>query len=434
MRVLIATSSWPAHYFPMVPTGWALRAAGHEVRVLCAPRMTTVVENSGLSPVPLLDNGDPLFWSRVFHQRRVLAGTAQDNGLPLLHPLTGQPMSSPDEFDFDTYQRANQREQGALWWEATQRIGRFVDAWQPDLVLHDMMCNEGPACAIIAGAPAVLALWGLVGTHEPDPALDLIPSYSNLFLDVIGVRGRGRQFISTVMDPCPKSLAPPTEAKRLPVQFVPYNGPGSAPPWAVERPQRRRIALTWGSTSGRHGPEAFMLPEILAGFAGLDADIAVVIRPSDVAMLGDRLPDNATILPQCPLAELLPGCDAIVHHGGAGVVMTALACGTPQLTVAYEEEQHANGERVAGAGAGRVLRAGNAVDGTVIQAELNRLLADEDARAAALRLREEVAANPSPAQLVAELERVAAEGAPPATVDWDRAREIERRLAGARRQ
>jgi UDP:flavonoid glycosyltransferase YjiC (YdhE family) len=429
MRVLIATSSWPAHYFPMVPVGWALRAAGHEVRVLCAPRMTTVVENSGLSPVPLLDNGDPLFWSRVFHQKRVLAGTAEDNGLPLLHPLTGQPMSSPDEFDFAAYQRANQKQQGSLWWDTIQQIGGFVDAWRPNLVIHDMMCEDGPACAIVANAPAVLALWGLVGTHEPDPALDLVPTYSNLFLEVVGVRARGRQFISTVLDPCPKSLAPPTEAQRLAVRFVPYNGPGSAPTWAVQQSPRRRIALTWGSTSGRHGPEAFMLPEILASLADLDAEIAVVVRPADVAMLGDRLPANATVLPQCPLAELLASCDAIVHHGGAGVVMTALACGTPQLTVAYEEEQHANGIRVAAAGAGRSMRAAGA-DGAAIRAELDLLLADDDMRAAALRLRDEMAASPSPAQLVPELERLAECGAPPATVDWERAREIERRLAG----
>ncbi|GAA0639214.1 DUF1205 domain-containing protein [Kutzneria viridogrisea] len=431
MRVLIATSSWPAHYFPMVPVGWALRAAGHEVRVLCAPRMTTVVENSGLSPVPLLDNGDPLFWSRVFHQKRVLAGTAEDNGLPLLHPLTGQPMARPDEFDFAAYQRGNQKEQGALWWETTQQIGAFVDAWKPQLVIHDMMCEDGPVCAIVAGAPAVLALWGLVGTHEPNPTLDLVPAYSNLFFDVIGVRERGRQFISTVLDPCPKSLAPPTEADRLTVRFVPYNGPGAAPAWAVQPPPRRRVALTWGSTSGRHGPKAFILPEILASLADLDAEIAVVIRPADVAMLGNRLPRNATVLPQCPLAELLPSCDAIVHHGGAGVVMTSLACGTPQLTVAYEEEQRANGDRVAAGGAGRSIRAAG-VDGDTIRAELDRLLADTDARAAALRLRDEIAANPSPAQLVGELERLAEQGAPPAVIDWDRAREIERRLARAK--
>src|SRR5688572_28667204 len=48
MRVLFTTWAWPAHYLPMVPLAWALRAAGHEVRMASQPELLPVMRESGL--------------------------------------------------------------------------------------------------------------------------------------------------------------------------------------------------------------------------------------------------------------------------------------------------------------------------------------------------------------------------------------------------
>ena len=67
MRVLFAVSAWPGHYFPLVPLGWALRAAGHEVRVLCAESDVDPVTRAGLTPVPVLRGLDLLLGARMIN-------------------------------------------------------------------------------------------------------------------------------------------------------------------------------------------------------------------------------------------------------------------------------------------------------------------------------------------------------------------------------
>src|SRR5882757_8332379 len=51
MRVLFATSPWPTHYFMMVPTAWAFRAAGHDVLVASQPSMSGLIASTGLPAV-----------------------------------------------------------------------------------------------------------------------------------------------------------------------------------------------------------------------------------------------------------------------------------------------------------------------------------------------------------------------------------------------
>src|SRR5262245_27414949 len=61
MRVLMTSWAWPSHYLPMVPLGWALRAAGHEVRVASQPALGQVITDSGQVAVatgPDLDHED----------------------------------------------------------------------------------------------------------------------------------------------------------------------------------------------------------------------------------------------------------------------------------------------------------------------------------------------------------------------------------------
>src|SRR5262245_47355088 len=48
MRVLFTTFAWPSHYFPMVPLAWALRAAGHDVRMTSQPELLPTMRDSGL--------------------------------------------------------------------------------------------------------------------------------------------------------------------------------------------------------------------------------------------------------------------------------------------------------------------------------------------------------------------------------------------------
>ncbi|MFJ9447724.1 nucleotide disphospho-sugar-binding domain-containing protein [Kitasatospora sp. NPDC101235] len=418
MKVLFTISPWAGHFYPMVPLGWALQAAGHEVRVMCTPSSADWVRGAGLVPAPILDDHDnPLFWARLFHQQRVIRGVARDNGLPLLHPVTGERMASPDEFDWPAYKRKYENEWGQAWLRKMERVIVYTGTFAPDLVVHDMMSAEGPFAAVIHGLPSVLHLWGPVGTAETDPRVDIVPEYNNGILRSLGVKGKGRELITHVIDPCPEAIAPPTAAERLPMRYVPYNGPGEAPVWVYEKPEKRRICVVWGHTLSRFGPEAFLVPKVLEALADLDAEVVVAINPKDREYVGE-LPANARILEQFPINMLLPTCDAVVHHGGAGSVMSAVVAGVPQLAIPFEEEQHANGQRVAAAGAG-IHMLGKEATVERIREHVDALLGDDSYRRGAEKLVAELAERPTPAQLVPVLEEIAAERTPAVTVDWD---------------
>jgi UDP:flavonoid glycosyltransferase YjiC (YdhE family) len=99
-----------------------------------------------------------------------------------------------------------------------------------------------------------------------------------------------------------------------------------------------------------------------------------------------------------PLAEALAGCAAIVHHGGTGTTLAALAAGVPQLVVPGPGDRRHNAEAVAARGAGL------AVSPRRITADhLRRLLTDPALAEAAGQVRDEIAAMPAPADVVATL-------------------------------
>ena len=77
---------------------------------------------------------------------------------------------------------------------------------------------------------------------------------------------------------------------------------------------------------------------VIDALAGLDADLVAAVPSGGAGLLGrdgrdGRRGGRLTVTEALPLHLLLPACDAVVHQGGAGTTMTAVACGTPQLVV-----------------------------------------------------------------------------------------------------
>ena len=62
------------------------------------------------------------------------------------------------------------------------------------------------------------------------------------------------------------------------------------------------------------------------------------------------LPDSVYRVGPCAHHLLFPRCAAVVHHGGAGTLATALRAGVPQGVVAHVADQHYNGWRLEAAG------------------------------------------------------------------------------------
>lgn len=69
------------------------------------------------------------------------------------------------------------------------------------------------------------------------------------------------------------------------------------------------------------------------------------------------LPPNVRAVGWAPLAEALATCAGVVHHGGAGTLLAALAAGVPQIVVPGPGDRRRNAELVAARGAGLAVPA-----------------------------------------------------------------------------
>ncbi len=404
MRILFTVSDYAAHYYPMVPLGWAFQAAGHEVRVACAPSQATLVSQAGLTPLPILGGPDMMVRGRLFHYFAALQNGSDRLGMPL-HPVTGEVLDGLQDFDFPAYKRAHRAGNIAAIRKSFDDTVAFARDWQPRLVFHDILSTEGVLAAKVTGVPAACHLWGAIGTDEDEPGADLVPPDHTGTFQRYGLPAMSADLIERVIDPCPAAVAAPTRAARLPVRFVPYNGPGPSSVRALERPGRPgrpRVCVVWGDSLARLlGPGSFLVPDIVRALAGLDIEVVV----TTVAGATDRIgpvPDNVRLLENYPLKALLPSCDAVVYHGGAGCGMTALAAGTPQLALPFTPEQTVNARRLVSTGAG-LCHPGRTVEPAVIRGSVTRLLEDPSYRTAAVALREQAAQLPTPAELVREL-------------------------------
>jgi UDP:flavonoid glycosyltransferase YjiC (YdhE family) len=388
MRILFTTFAWPSHYFAMVPLAWACRGAGHDVRMASQPELAPVILSSGLSGVLVGRDVDI-----VGYHRRELDP----------RPVSGLP--PPPEMWDDARRRRALRGFG-LFVElalamADDLVG-FARDWRPDLVVFDPLSYAGPLCARLVGAPAVRNLFG------PDIALALeyeaLPPLLDRFrLDDLDIRG------TLTVDPCPPTLQLPSDEPRQRMRYVPYSGLGVVPSWLLDRPRRRRVCLTWGTSTTRLSAHyTSWLPDVLNALSKLDAEVVLAVTGAELGVLAD-LPEGVRVAEGVPLEALLPTCDAVVHQGGAGTMLTSLRYGLPQLVVAQLADQLVNAYRVAQAGAGRYVIPGEDVAGDVL-AGATEILEQPSYRRAARALRREMLGQPAPSAVVPVLERIARDG------------------------
>ncbi|WP_037839346.1 nucleotide disphospho-sugar-binding domain-containing protein [Streptomyces sp. NRRL S-337] len=404
MRVLFTVSTWPTQYAAMVPLGWALQAAGHEVRVLCAPSQAAAVGRAGLMPVPVLGGMEEVLRLRLQYHAEAVDGIWPYPWLPP-HPLTGERLDRLDAFDTGHFEREVAPELDASAARSFDAAVSYAREWRPALVLHDPGSLEGLLAAKILNVPAALCLWGPASQHDPEH-MRIVPTDHSGSFARYGLGPFDLAMIERTVDPNPPSLEVPVGAGRLPVRYVPYNGAGPAPAWTARPPEGPRVCVTWSTAlSTVSGPDSYLLPRIVAALDGLDCEVVLTATARDVAALGP-VPSSVRVVENVPLAALVPGSTAVVHHGGSGSTLTSLWAGVPQFIATFASEQQVTGQRVSATGAA-VHVPGHLADEAAIRAGVERLVECEVHQAAAGRLREEIAEAPAPAALAAELEALA---------------------------
>lgn len=408
MRVMFAVSDYLPHYFPMVPLGWALQAAGHEVRVVCGAAQRPHIESAGLTPVPILEDVDMLMWARLgVHWAAREGNVPADLDLPLMNPATGEPLADLADFDWDGFLSSVRGPEAAKAGRRIDAMVGFARQWKPDLVVHDILHLDGVVPARALGVPAVCHLTGPLGTKETEWGLDVIPAHFSRAYDTYGVADRGRDLISHVIDICPAAMAPETDAVVVPSRYVPYNGPGAMPAWAARKPRRPRVVVMWSNTLEHlYGPASFIVPAILDAVGDLDADVVLTVNAKSAARL-EKVPHNVRVMEHCPISLLMPTADVLVHSAGAGALLAAAAAGVPQLLITFGAEYRANGRRLAATGSGLQLH-GPGIEPEEIRKAVLALLEEPAYRAGGARLREQTLERPTPADLVSVLTDLAA--------------------------
>ena len=370
MRVLVVASPLTGHVLPMVPLALALRDAGAEVVVatagdgvaVCPPKLSPTDVAPGLRLGPLFGR---IMLRHPRLARRELAGRGGTTAVGLLF--------------------------GTLGARTADGTVALAERWRPDLVVHEPLAPAGVEAAARLGVPAVLVEGNLFDAGRlRDAALAVYAPARGLTAPPAPV-----ETVTTA----PPSLVGPREGR--PVRFV---------PWAPDRPFDERYArpgtrprvLVSRSTVSSPGRDRLMA-DVAAAAAGTGLDV-VLVRP-ERWVTRRRLPPQVTTAGWLPFPRVLPAAAAVVHHGGAGTLLTALAAGTPQLVVRGAGDRRTNADLVAERGAGVAIDPGG-----VTREVLERLVGDPGPAAAAREVAAEMAAMPTPAEVVPRLLDLAGAG------------------------
>ncbi|WP_410672775.1 nucleotide disphospho-sugar-binding domain-containing protein [Amycolatopsis sp. cmx-4-68] len=403
MRVLLTTYPEKTFFYHLVPLAWALRTAGHEVRVACPPKFAAVVTQAGLTAVPV--GSDRNFW-RITETR---AGGTESMRAGIMPPY--------DAFDDVSKQNLDYLQPGLTeavrGWHRVSNfpmvagLVEFARAWQPDLVVWEPLSQAGAIAARACGAAHARMLWsvdlfGGVRDHYlrlgggPDPFEEWFSGYGRKYGFEFGEDLVTGDF---TLDHVPGSLQVEAELPYVRFRYVPYGGPASTPDWLQRPAGRPRIAFTMGlSATEIFGGYHLPLSDVLDALSDVDAEVVATATG-----LGP-VPANVRLVSYVPLHALAPTCAAAVHHGGLGTLATFARAGVPQLCVPHHLDEPIFAAGLARVGAGIDLREPTA---ETIRASVERLLAGSFA-AGATQLKSEMDALPSPNDIVPELEDLTA--------------------------
>jgi acetyl esterase/lipase len=417
MRIVFSGVPAHGHLLPLIPFVRAARRLGHEVAVLTAASMTRPLE-AEIPGVELLVAGpDPA---------AIVTRVAADH--PGADPVNDP---RPDTVaDFFAGARVD-----LAYDESLVAVRR----WGADLVVSEAVDHVGPILAAALDLPHALVAFGPALPAEfTEPMLEIVrPRY----------RSRGLQLRPpvAVVDPAPRSLQPPgwtPDPLTLAYRAEPYRREPSDVPGrhsdddagtdmadgagtdladgagtdladgnldarAAER--RPSVLVTLGTVF----TDETLLRSIVASVraAGFDV-VATLGGQTEPPVSDDPVPDAAGLSATVryerfrPLAELLPGVDAVVTTGGAGTVLAAASHGLPMVILPQGADQPINAARAAAAGVAVIEP-----DPTAVGLAVTHVLTEPTFVASGREVQEEIALRPSADTVVREIVRRAGDAA-----------------------
>ncbi len=259
-----------------------------------------------------------------------------------------------------------------------------AQTFAPDLVVCDSCDYVGPTVAAVIGAAWVMH--GIAGALPPSFVAAMEHRWAGQ-LRKRGLRARPRLgYIAPYPDP---GEAP--DIDRLPMRYTAFDLPD-----AIYNPPRfndttlPRVLLTLGSSVND--------PDLAARLARSLAEAALNVMVTDAAPTDTAVNPRIRHLGFVPLARLLPDVDLVVSAGGTGTVLSALAAALPLVILPRLADQPLNAARATRAGAVLTIDAAAEAGATA-----HKILTTPSYGLAARQARNDISAQPAPANLLAQL-------------------------------
>nr|WP_062333317.1 activator-dependent family glycosyltransferase [Herbidospora sakaeratensis] len=416
MRVLFVINPETTTLLPMVPMAWALRTAGHDVRVASQPGFAKEINQAGLTAVPVGRDMD------MYRLVEVAMDVHEDIGHGLHRPfdVVDDPAKATWERMLPGYVEAVAEEHRRENFPIIADLVDFALHWEPDLVIWEPSTYAGGIAAKACGAASArqlisIDMFGVTRDHflrlkaqrppedRADPLADWLGGYARKYGGEYTEDMASGHF---TIDQLPPSLRREADLHNVPLRYVPYNGVAVVPDWLWQEPRRPRVALTLGWTAGeRFATYTVDVQTALDALADLDVEVVATI--AEAAQKELRVPDNARIVPFVPLHALAPTCSVVINHAGAGTLITTAGYGIPQLTLPWDIDEPELSRLHSAQGAGLTIR-GDLASEEEIRTQVRRLLDEPSFAQRARDLRDEIHAMPTPNQLVPQLEELTA--------------------------
>ncbi|MEV6830536.1 glycosyltransferase [Amycolatopsis sp. NPDC051102] len=363
MRILLTCRPAYGHLYPLLPLAIAARDAGHDVVFGTGSDFVPMVRDLGFEAHRAgIGIGEAEAEAKQRHGED--AGFL-DVGITMFAELL--PRSLLDD------------------------LAPLLPRLRPDLLVYEMSDVGTGIAARRAGLPAVSVV---IGRSMPPELLAvaterLRPLWGELPADAL--------LGDVCVDVWPDSVRDPGTAavpKVFRMRPTPYDPDVPLPPL----PDDGFAYLTLGTVV--YGATQVLRGAIRA-LSKLDVDVLVALGPGDPALLGE-LPGRVRVAGFVPQAEVLKHAGLVVHHGGTGTTLAALAAGLPQLILPQGADQFANADTLSALGAAKAL-VGDAVRIDAIETAARALLTDPQPREIAEGVAREIAGMPSPEQVLADV-------------------------------
>ena len=235
-----------------------------------------------------------------------------------------------------------------------------VAEWEPDVLLHETCEFAAALVAERAALPSVRVAVHMASLER------YIAEFAAAEVDAIrGEQGLDRDPSGARLLGPSVTLTPPAlDEHRREGHYREAHAPLLDPPGRWDGDSRPLVYLSYGTVAPQTDGYPAMFLQAIEQLAALDVRVLLNTGRRDPADLGP-LPPGVHAEPWVGEASVLPHVAAMVSHGGAGSVRTALAAGVPLAVLPRLGDQPLNARAVAAAGAGLVVEDASRIGETV---------------------------------------------------------------------